>query len=757
MSTYRIIFLLFSLVCLRVSYAIDSKDILPPEQAFQLSITHATTDSVELAMHIEPAYHLYTEKFKFQSFTDSVQLGAIDIPEGKIEHDPAFGDVAVSRESFAIKVALLNPNHEKLFKLLVKYQGCADIGVCYPPQKILLDVSLSDPAPVAEPNPASVTNPLPAAVIPTQGLKSLVPSLFSQDLLSPEQAFQFNVTVKDAHTLHVSWLPATGYYLYKSKLSLSLDGSTTTSLKPFTLPSGETHEDPELGQVEIYHTEVSTDVALQRSSADAESLSLTAKFQGCADRWVCYPPQQTTVSINLPAISVQTEPAVDPVVEGSTPAATNVSEQDKIVQSLQQDGLGMTLLSFFGFFLLLAFTPCIFPMIPILSGIIVGQGEGISTRKAFLLSLSYVLASALMYTVFGVLAALFGSNLQAAFQEPWVIAAFSALFVLLSLSMFGFYELALPQALQAKVLKSSDQHRDGSYLGAAIMGALSSLIVGPCVAAPLAAALIFIGQTGDVILGGAALFVLALGMGSPLLLIGTSAGKLLPKSGAWLNNTKAVFGVVMLGVAVWMLSRILSDTLTMLLSAALLIISAVYLNALDPLSPTASGWKKFGKGLGVLLLVAGVLELVGVSAGSNQLLQPLSGLMAGNANGSAAKTALTFEIIHSVAELDAKLQLAAAQHKPVMLDFYAAWCVSCKEMEAYTFTDAKVQAQLAGYVRLQADVTENNADDKALLKKFSLIGPPGIIFYTANGLEKVGSRVIGFQDAATFLKTLQQL
>ncbi|MDD1630908.1 MAG: protein-disulfide reductase DsbD, partial [Methylococcaceae bacterium] len=435
-----------------------------------------------------------------------------------------------------------------------------------------------------------------------------------------------------------------------------------------------------------------------------------------------------------------------------TPA---LSEQDQIVQSLQDDSLAMTLLSFFGFGLLLSLTPCIFPMIPILSGIIVGHGNRITTARAFLLSLSYVVASAFTYTVFGILAALFGSNLQTTFQQPWIIGLFSAIFVLLSFSMFGFYSLELPNSLKTRLHNSSVRHQDGSLWGAAIMGALSSLIVGPCVAAPLAGALIYIGQTGDAVLGGSALFAMGLGMGVPLLLLGASAGKLLPKAGSWLNSTQAVFGVIMLAVAVWMLSRILSPAITILLWAMLLILPAIYLNAIDPLPENSSGWRKLWKGVGLMMLAYGLLLLIGFSMGNNNPLKPLHGL--GVNNAQANEQGLVFERVASLSALEARIQQAGANHQPVMLDFYADWCISCKEMEAYTFKNHKVKQSLTGFVLLQADVTKNSGDDKALLAKFNLIGPPAILFFGADNQELTAHRVIGYQDAETFIKTLQRV
>jgi thiol:disulfide interchange protein DsbD len=392
-------------------------------------------------------------------------------------------------------------------------------------------------------------------------------------------------------------------------------------------------------------------------------------------------------------------------------------------------------------------------MIPILSGIIVGHGNRITTARAFMLSLSYVVASAITYTAFGVLAALFGSNLQATFQQPLIISLFSAIFVLLSLSMFGLYDLELPNALKTKLHNSSVKHQDGSLWGAAIMGALSSLIVGPCVAAPLAGALIFIGQTGSAFLGGSALFFMGMGMGMPLLLLGASAGKLLPKAGAWLYSTKAVFGVLMLGVAIWMLSRILPAAITIILWAMLLILPSIYLNAIDTLPENSSGWRKLLKGIGLMMLAYGLILLIGFSMGNNNPLKPLQGFAVNKAQ--AAEAGLVFERVKSLAALESKLQQAKANHQPVMLDFYADWCISCQEMEAYTFTEPKVKHALTGFVLLQADVTENSEDDKALMAKYKLVGPPAIIFFGDDTLEKAAHRVIGYQDAATFIKTLQ--
>lgn len=721
--------------------AMEQKDVIPVEEAFKFSVKAVSNDHIELNWDIAAGFHIYKDRIKISSDTPEITIKQVIFPSGVIENDAAFGEVEVYKVSpLLIPVDLNNPKQLQKLLIIVKYQGCSDKGICYPPQKLVQELKL-------------LLENTPAITPPTQalsGFQSLAADLFSKPLLPADQAFQFFAQIKDAHTLHLNWVIADGYYLYKDRIKLNLETAGHTKLDNFVFPKGELHHDPEFGDLEIYRNDLSIDINLLRQDANPESLSLIAKYQGCADRGVCYPPMQSRVNLDLPALESVALKQNPVQLENQT------NEQDKIVASLKQGNFFITLVSFFGFGLLLAFTPCVFPMIPILSGIIVGQSENLTQRKAFLLSVSYVLASALMYTIFGVLAALFGSNLQAAFQNPIVISVFSALFVVLSLSMFGFYNLEVPQALQNKIIRSSDQHRDGSYLGAAVMGALSTLIVGPCVAAPLAAALIYIGQSGDLLLGGSALFVLSLGMSFPLLLVGASAGKLLPKAGAWLNSTKAVFGVIMLAMAMWMLARILPAYITMLLTAALFIIPAVFLHALDSLPSSASGWQRIGKGIGVILFIFGSLELLGVSAGNDNILQPLKGLAA-NVDNKQAQTKLHFQRVHNETELDAQLQQAKLQHKAVMLDFYADWCVSCKEMEAYTFTDAEVKQILANFVLLQADVTENNAEDNALLKRFNLVGPPGIIFFASDGMEKNASRVIGYQEAALFVKTLQGL
>ncbi|MGZ4995481.1 MAG: protein-disulfide reductase DsbD [Methylobacter sp.] len=730
MPLFKIVFFCFLSFVSQSAFALGADEILPPNQAFKVSAKALAADRIEISWDIAEGYYLYRNKMRFESKTGQIRLAEPEFPAGQNKHDENFGDVIVYRNNLIIPIALTVENGASSLQLLVQYQGCADKGVCYPPQKTTFDLKL--PASVAQ------IDPVKQLIKGAQGLKT---ALFEDELLQPDQAFQFFTSIKDDRTLHINWTIADGYYLYREKIQFELINADGVKLGTYAIPRGTPKQDEAFGQVEIFHNELGFDLPLIRSSQAAQTIILQAKYQGCADRGVCYPPMSKKVELPLPVVLQSGE--------------QELSEQDQIVQSLHKDSLPITLLSFFGFGLLLSLTPCIFPMIPILSGIIVGHGNRINTTRAFLLSLSYVLASALTYTVFGILAALFGSNLQTAFQQPWIIGLFSAIFVALSLSMFGFYHLELPKSLQVKLHNSSEIHRDGSLLGAAIMGALSSLIVGPCVAAPLAGALIYIGQTGDAVLGGSALFMLGLGMGLPLLLLGASAGKLLPKAGDWLNSTKAVFGVIMLAVAVWMLSRILPGNVIMVLWAMLLIFPAIYLSAVDPLPENSSGWRKLWKGLGLMMLAYGLLLLIGFSLGNSNPLKPLQGF--GVSAAQASEPGIAFERVASLTALEARIKQANANHQAVMLDFYADWCISCKEMEAYTFADPQVKQALKNYVLLQADVTNNSDDDKALLEKFKLIGPPAILFFGLDHQEQNANRIIGYQDAETFINSLKRV
>ena len=561
----------------------------------------------------------------------------------------------------------------------------------------------------------------------------------AEEFLDPAIAFKPSARPLDGQTIEVRFEIAKGYYLYRDKFRFSA-GPDSIELGTAILPKGKEKLDETFGKVEVYYKNVTIRLPVERNSSGVLPLILTITSQGCADAGVCYPPQKQLLSVELPDPST-------PVAQVDT---AGVDESGRIVQLLRNADLWLVAASFFGFGLLLSLTPCTFPMIPILSGIIVGSGRNghaVSPARGFALSAAYVIGMALTYSAAGVAAGMSGTLLSNALQNVWVLGGFALLFVVLSLSMFGFYELQMPSFLQSKVSEEAAHIKGGSLIGVAVMGLLSALIVGPCVAAPLAGALLYIGQTGDALLGGLALFCMALGMGVPLLVVGVSAGTLLPKSGPWMDAVKKAFGVILLATALWIVSSLIPIAVQMGGWALLLIVPAIYLRAIDPLPPHAGSWPRIWKALGVIMLISGALMLVGALSGASDPLQPLSGLR----GSPQASQGLPFERVRTLDELEARIKTSG---QPVMLDFYADWCVSCKEMERFTFSDPRVRQQLAGWTLLQADVTANSEADQALLARFKLFGPPGILFFDRNGEERK-LRVIGFQNAEKFLATLK--
>lgn len=565
--------------------------------------------------------------------------------------------------------------------------------------------------------------------------------------LPPDQAFILNVNVRDAKTLQANFDVTPDYYLYKNKISFTLDGNAA-KISAINLPKGELKHDPNLGDIEVYHHPFQAEIMLDRASVAAASITLHASYQGCSEKGLCYPAQNKTFKLDLPRIEQNIAPTPPPTIS----SAGNNTENSNIAALFKHGSFWLIISFFFGAGLLLALTPCVFPMIPILSGIIVGRGHKITKMHAFILSLAYVLGMAITYAAAGVAAGFSGDLISSALQTPWVLGSFAAVFVLLSFSMFGFYELQLPSAWQSKLSDTSNRLHGGHLSGVFAMGALSAVIMGPCVAAPLAGALLYIGQTHDAILGGVALFMLALGMGAPLLLIGTSAGVLLPRAGAWMDGVKRFFGVLLLALAIWIIQPLLPMGIQMLLWSVLLVLSSIHLYALDALPHKARGVHKLMKGVGLLALLLGIAYLIGALSGARDLLHPLGSVYKAEAQASPASL---FTRIKGLAELEQ--QLKTSNGKIVMLDFYADWCVSCKEMERFTFADPAIQAKLKSAVLLQADVTANSPEDKELLKKFGLYGPPGILFFNATGQEMSDFRMVGIQDTAQFMETLQHV
>ncbi len=576
------------------------------------------------------------------------------------------------------------------------------------------------------------------------------------DFLKPADAFGLEVKVRDAHTLQANFKVTPTYYLYRNKVTFATKDKTV-KITSVSLPRGEIKHDPNFGDTEVFHQSFQGVITLNRSGNTASRIALDAVYQGCSEEGLCYPPITKTVYVSLPEVATGQLPP--PVLSEALPpssgtASSGIASEDSKIAKLFSGGNFWLIISFFfGAGLLLSLTPCVFPMIPILSGIIVGRGHKITHLHAFILSLAYVMGMAITYAAAGVAAGYSGNLISNALQTPWVLGSFAAVFVLLSLSMFGFYEFQLPTALQSKLSDTSNRLHGGHLGGVFVMGALSAIIMGPCVAAPLAGALLYIGQTHDAVLGGTALFVMSLGMGVPLLLIGSSAGILLPKAGAWMEAIKQFFGVMLLALAIWIIQPLLPISVEMLLWAALLIFSAIYLRALDPLPNNASGWHKLLKGIGLFALLLGAAYLVGALSGSRDILRPLGNI--GRTETSVPST-LQFSRVKDVADLDQRIAQVRGKQL-VMLDFYADWCISCKELERFAFSDGTVKSKLKPVLLLQADVTANSEADKALLKRYGLFGPPGILFFNTQGKEVTDFRVTGYQDTAQFLKTLQNI
>ncbi|MGY0620062.1 protein-disulfide reductase DsbD [Lysobacter sp. A378] len=813
--------------------AINPDDLLPVDEAFAVSARAGSADAVAIQWKIADGYYLYRHRISVT--TDAgFEARPLQLPKGQAHEDEFFGKVETYRDRLSAR--LPGTAAAASTTLTVKYQGCADLGICYPPQTRTLTVALPAQPATLDPSAAGPANADPANVVSPRSGSGLSNTISANPLLSgsrssgsllggwtnsgtdplplpPEQAFGFEAIAGDGDSLLLRFTPASGYYLYRDNTTLALAANDAgIRLGKPQWPRGTDHSDEHFGDVVVYFDQIDVPLPLIRQRADATTVALTATFQGCQNDGICYPPMTRTVEVALPtgtvaiataAVKGASTPADAPTVnevaadipdspvassadqdsraaigtatpeaatadangfdspgntDGAGAPATNQLPQAQ--DSLLADALSgpsrwWALLSFFGFGLLLAFTPCVLPMIPILSGLIAGASaghdKGLGAGRAFGLSFVYVFASALVFTVAGVVAGLVGANVQIAFQNPWALGTFALLFVALALSSFGLYELQLPSGLRNRLGSLADHQRGGSLAGVAVMGALSALIVGPCVAPPLAAAVLYIGQTQDPVFGGAALFLLAMGMGVPLLAFGVAAGKGLPTSGPWMVAVQRAFGFVFLGLAIWMLSRVLPDSWTLALWGLLLIAAAASL-ALAATRPAARDvLRVLGWTAAIALGVVGASQLVGSLAGSSDPLRPLDGLASGTATESRE---LPFRFIKSVADLEREVAAAHDAGQPLLLDFYADWCVACKEMEKYTFPEPQVHTALDGFVLLKADVTANDSTDQALMKALGIIGPPATLYYV-DGAEKRELRLFGFEKAGKFAERAQ--
>ena len=524
---------------------------------------------------------------------------------------------------------------------------------------------------------------------------------------------------------------ADDYYLYRH--SLRFKGNNLTFSEP-TLPEGTEHEDDFFGKTRVYYQQVSIAVPLKEVG---ENATLRVRYQGCTDG-LCYPPTDKLIDV-APLVTATTASTAE-----TAQSVAPVSQQDQLAAALGNQGFWLSIVAFFALGLGLAFTPCVFPMYPILTGIIAGAGHRLSTGRAFLLSFVYVQGMAVTYTLLGLVVASAGLKFQAALQHPYVLIGLSVMFVLLALSMFGLYTLQLPSSLQTRLSGLSNRQQGGSVVGVAIMGMISGLVCSPCTTAPLSGALIYVAQSGDLWLGGAALYALSLGMGLPLLLLGTSGGKLLPKAGAWMDVIKQLFGFALLAVPILLLSRLWSDQVTTLawLGWGLLLCGYLYHHNQHQPHSVAKSVRGF-----VLLLAMISAVVVG-----KDLLQPAPPAAI---TADASQTAPQFIRIKTLDDL--KVQLAAARGKPVLLDLYADWCVACKEFEHKTFSDPAVRERFGQMVLLQADVTANDDADIELLNALNVLGLPTLIFFDREGKELTGQRVTGFMGPTEFLGKLDQL
>jgi thiol:disulfide interchange protein DsbD len=561
------------------------------------------------------------------------------------------------------------------------------------------------------------------------------------EFLQADEAFRFDALPDGTDHVKLIWQIAEGYYLYRTRIKVATT-SDQAQLGALEMPQGETKTDEYFGKQEIYHHELVAGVPVARSSGAAFSLPIKVTYQGCATAGLCYPPITKEISVSLPPGNGA---ALNTTGNGSASAADSsggafVSEQDRFASLIRSGNIFLMIGGFFLAGLVLAFTPCVLPMVPILSGIIAGQGKDVTTRRAFALSLTYVMGMSLTYTIAGALCAAAGKQVQTVFQQPWILVLFAALFVALALSMFGLFTIQMPAAIQTRVANVSNQQSAGTFGGVAAMGVLSALIVTTCVGPALVGALVVIGQTGQIARGAAALFSMSLGMGTPLLIVGASAGKLLPKAGAWMDTVKKLFGVLMLAVAAWMLARVIPERWSLILWAIPALICAWILWT-EVRKNTAIAW--MARFAGVAVGVYGLALLTGSALGGTDPLAPF-------ASRTAQAEALPFRPIKSVADLQHEIDQAKSTGRTVLVDFSAKWCVSCKEMEKYTFTDTAVKTALDRTVLLRADVTDNDADDQALLKHMGIIGPPTIAFYGLNGEERANYRVVGFMKAPDF-------
>ncbi|MDH5409488.1 MAG: protein-disulfide reductase DsbD [Gammaproteobacteria bacterium] len=736
-----------------------NEEPLMPDVAFKFSAKVIDANTVRAEWDVADKYYLYRDKIRFTTDTPEIGIAKIELPKGKLKHgirpDGTEGEVETFSHKVSIDLPLLRNNPElREFTLIAHSQGCAEIGICYPPQKQKIKLQL----PAAEKTGA------------VKKLSSLSDSLglsnAGQDILSPDEAFQLNLDVADANTIIARWVIAQKHYMYRDKINVKLINVTGARLEDVIIPEGKEKEDVAFKKkLQVFYDHAEAKIKLVRSKAEPLEITLELTYQGCAEEvGICYPPTKKKHTVILPAASDISKAQYIP---------EPTSDLDRFNRLLSKGSLLTVIVAAFGFGILLAFTACMYPMIPILSSIIVGQGEKVTMAKGFFLSLIYVLSMAITFGIIGGIMAYVGGGvgLQAYFQSPWLLIPFALLFIALSISMFGFYNIQVPAFIQSRLSNVSNQQKGGTLIGVAFMGVLSALIIGPCGGPILIAALSYAGASGDVFNGFIALFSLGMGMGLPLLVVGASGGKLLPRAGDWMNVVKAVAGAILLAIAIVILERmpnIFSSQMTMTLWSALIIVSGIYMGALEPLRVESTGWRKLWKGLGFTMIIYGIIVMLGGLTGGSYVSQPLHGssltsgagtmAMSGTPGSAATQTsAINFKKVKSVADLEREKQLAQSQGKMIMLDFYADWCVYCKEYESFVFPNPDVQQRLNQLVLLKADVTAMDDSDKDLMKANGVLLPPALIFFDKQGQEMRNKRIVGSIKAEKFVSHLDKV
>ena len=735
---------LVSTVSFGVEISSAQDELLEPDKAFSMSTRVVDANTLEASWKIARGYYMYRDKFKFEVLSGDLSLGKPVSPKGKMKKDPTFGDTEIYEKKVVITLPITRTNNKAFTaSLRITGQGCNDpVGVCYPP--ITKTVKFDLPAAAATKTISSLEDLN----------KALAPDDEVPDFLEPDQAFKVTSLVKDnGKTIIIDFKIAKDYYLYHDKIKIKLKNAGGAKIEKIKLPKGKIKDDPFFGKTEVHKKSFQAQVFI--TGIAAESAMLNVEYQGCAEQGICYAPARKNFPITTGAGGISSTTIDSSAIEtGNNTASSNA--------------YFLAILGAFITGLLLTFTPCVLPMIPILSGIIVGQGQGSKKTSKFrggALAAIYVLGTSVTYTVAGFIAGRSGEQLQAHFQNPVAIGIFSLILALLALSMFGFYEIQMPSFIQSKMQTHSQKLKGGSFIGVFLLGIISALIIGACVSPLIISALGVAIASQDPTLGGLIMFSMAMGMGVILIGLGFGADYLLPKAGMWMDRVKHFFGVLLLGVAIYLLG-ILPGVPVLLLWAALLIITSVYFGATQPLPDSANGWRYFWKGIGTILLIWGVLALIGGFSGNRDIMRPvsLSGAAFISAGGGVAGLSQTtaaahvFEKVKTVAELESLMAEAKAQGKPVMLDYFATWCTDCLRMENSTFADPRVvNIMTSRFVAIQVDVTDpNDPESKAIKKRFKVFGPPALLFFDAQGNERKDMNFYGYKNADDLLVILEK-